>query len=217
MSGVGFEALTVLLVLLPGFVAARIVQSLCVRPAQTELDKIVEALLYSFLIYVAFVSTLHRIPLKVVQETTIQGSRVYSPYVQNGDLLLLLGFSLVVGLAVSGSLTNDLHGRFCRFLRLTQRTTRSSIWSDVFHDFSFYVQVQFCDGRKVIGWPRYFSDTPDESSLFLEAAAWVKDDETLQNIPGPGILITKNMPIETIMFLKGDPVEQRSPQPPSPP
>jgi hypothetical protein len=217
MSGVGFEALAVLLVLLPGFVAARTVQGLCVRPTQTELDKVVEALLYSFLIYVVFVSILHRIPLSVVEETSARGVKTYSPQVQSGDLLLLLTFSLILGLGVSGSVTNDLHGRLFRLLHLTQRTTRSSIWGDVFHDLSFYVQVQFCDGRKLIGWPRYFSDTPEESSLFLEAAAWVKDGEELQEIPGPGILITKNMPIETIMFLKGHRVEQTLPQQPSRP
>jgi uncharacterized membrane protein YjjB (DUF3815 family) len=45
------QALAALLVLLPGFLAAYILQALCVRRRQTELDKIVEALIFSFLIY----------------------------------------------------------------------------------------------------------------------------------------------------------------------
>lgn len=49
------EALTVLLVLLPGFVCAKLIQWLCPRPQQTEIEKIVDALLYSFIVYAVFV------------------------------------------------------------------------------------------------------------------------------------------------------------------
>ncbi len=208
MTGIGFEALAVLLVLLPGFLAARIVQTLCVRPSQSELDKIVEALLYSFLIYIFYSGVLGRTALRVVQENLPDGSRAFSPSVRPRDLLLLVALSLLVGLLVSASVTNDWHGWLFRKARLTQRTTRSSVWSDVFHDLAYYVQVQFTDGRKLIGWPKYFSDTPEESSLFLENAAWIDKEDKVIEISGPGILITKNMPVETIMFLKGDRIRQ---------
>jgi hypothetical protein len=205
MPEFGFAALAVLLVLLPGFLTARVVQSLCVRPSQTELDKIVEALLYSFLIYVVFAVLREPSPLRVIVTERADGAKVFSPQVDSVDLLFLLLLAFVLGLAVSASVTNDLHGRLFRRARLTQRTTRSSIWSDVFHELGNYVQVQFCDGRKIIGWPRYYADTPEEASLFLENAAWVDRDNKLVDIPGPGVLTTKNMPIESIMFLRGDP------------
>ncbi len=193
-----------------GFLAARTVQSLCVRPTQTELDKIVEAFLYSFLIYVAFVVCFDRIPLAIVQQSLPDGVSVYRPAVRPQDLLFLLLLGLSLGIKVSASVTNDWHGWAFRRIHATQRTTRSSIWSDVFHDLTCYVQIQFCDGRKIIGWPRYFSDTPEEASLFLENAAWVDANGDQEDIPGPGILITRNMPIETIMYLKGSPIFQDS-------
>ena len=204
MGDIGFEALAVLLILLPGFMAARIVQSLCVRPFQTELDKIIEALLYSFIIYVIFAAVSGRFPLKISEETLTDGRRLISPIVRPNDLLALAGMSVAVALLVSASITNDLHAGILRKLRVTQRTTRSSVWSDVFHELSYYVQVQFSDGKRVIGWPKYYSDTPEESSLFLENASWIDHDGRLIEIPGPGILITQNMPIETIMFLRGE-------------
>jgi len=46
------EALGILLVLLPGFACAYIVQFLAVRRRQTEMDKVVEALLFSLVLYV---------------------------------------------------------------------------------------------------------------------------------------------------------------------
>jgi Family of unknown function (DUF6338) len=205
MESIGFETLAALLVLLPGFLAARTVQSLCVRPSQTELDKVVEALLYSFLIYVVFLSAFHRFPLEIISSPLDGGAKSYKPVVRARDLLSLLAIGLALGLSISASITNDLHGKLFRHLRLTQRTTRSSIWSDVFHELSYYAPVQFTDGRKLIGWIKYFSDTPEESSLFLERAAWIDQDGNLTDVPGPGILVTKNLPIESIMFLEAEP------------
>ena len=49
-----FEAIAVLVILLPGFFAARIEQRLTVNPEQKEFDKTVEALIYSFFIDVVF-------------------------------------------------------------------------------------------------------------------------------------------------------------------
>ena len=47
-------ALEILLILLPGFTAAYLVQLLATRAKQTDLEKIVEALLFSFSIYVSY-------------------------------------------------------------------------------------------------------------------------------------------------------------------
>lgn len=46
------EALGIFLVLLPGFTCAYIAQYLSVRRKQTELDKVIEALLFSVILYV---------------------------------------------------------------------------------------------------------------------------------------------------------------------
>jgi len=47
-------ALEIFLILLPGFAAAYLVQILTVRGKQTDLEKIIEALLFSFVIYVTY-------------------------------------------------------------------------------------------------------------------------------------------------------------------
>src|ERR1700724_182595 len=116
-----FEVLTVLLVLLPGCLCAKIIQWLCVRPQQTEMDKLVEALLFSFVIYVAF----------TVMVGHIQVTRNHVVY------LTLLS----IGIAVIGSAlwTNDLLGWLLRKIRVTQRTSHPSVWNDVFHRYTGYV------------------------------------------------------------------------------
>lgn len=210
---VGIDVISVLLVLLPGFLAAGIVQSLCVRPSETEFDKVVEALLYSFLCYVAFVAIVHRMPIRVVAEHVSPTVDHYTPEVRTLDMLLLLGIGLALGLLVSLSITNDLHTKFLRKLHLSQRTTRTSVWSDAFHSHHGPVEVQFTDRRLLMGVPVFYSDTPREGSLFLTNAAWVARDGTVTRIPGPGILITKNMPIQTIMFLNPPPAPAAKPAP----
>ena len=47
-------AFRVFLILLPGFAAAYLVQALTVRAKQTDLEKIIEAFLFSFMIYISY-------------------------------------------------------------------------------------------------------------------------------------------------------------------
>lgn len=209
MEGLGFEALAVLLVLLPGFLAARLVHSFCFRPDQTELDKVVEALLYSFIVYVSYIAIFKSAPVYVIDQRLSDSTHSYSLSLHATDFLYLLLIAVGLALLVSFSITNDLHMRLARSLKFTERTSRPTIWNDVFYANSGYVQVQFLDGRRILGEILYFSDTPEEASLFLGNAAWIAADNTTTDVPGPGILVTKNMPIETIMFLKNE-----TPQPP---
>jgi len=197
-----FSAIQVLLILLPGFFTARIVEGLTVRPTETELDKIIEALFYSFLIYFLCVAIIGISPL-VTQTAESATSAAVAIDIYELRRFVLYAFIVagVLGLAISYSNTNDTLTRALRFLSITRRTSRTSIWSDVFHDLDEFVVVEFTDGRRVRGWPRLFSDTPSEGSLFLERAAWILDDGTAIEITGAGILITTNLPIQTVSFI----------------
>jgi hypothetical protein len=62
-------------------------------------------------------------------------------------------------------------------------------------------QIELEDGRSVMGWISYYSDEPEDASVFLEKAAWITSDNQLVPINGPGILITRNLAIKHIMFL----------------
>ncbi len=91
--------------------------------------------------------------------------------------------------------------------RFVSRSSRSSVWSDAFHDRGGVLQVELGDGRRVIGWLRYYSDEPQDSSLFLEKANWVGEDSSLIPIDGPGILITKDLGINWVEFLDSSTAE----------
>ncbi|SRR5712692_2349373 len=209
MPEIRVEALGVLLVLLPGFLCARVVRSLCPRPQQTELDKIIEALLYSFLVYVLYALIYRSLPL-VLRAESQDGGKRYSVEANPWLLLLLTAVALALALGVGFSLTNDIHGRILRRLRFTQSTFKISVWSDTFHSYGQYVLVELRDRRTVLGWVRFYSDAPEESSLFLADAAWIGSDGKRTKIDGPGILLTKDAGILSIAFLKPKVIERES-------
>jgi Family of unknown function (DUF6338) len=197
-----FEALTVLLVLLPGFVSARIAQSLCLKPKQSDIDKVLESLLYSFLVYVIFVVSFGKaLPVKINVQAAKEMTS-YSIAIQKWPLAGLAGISIGLGLLVGVNGTKDISGSFLRRLGVSQRTTRNSVWNDVFHERGGAVQVGLADGRMVMGWVQHYSDDSDDSSVFLEKAAWVDPEQHTQTqIVGDGILLTKESKIEFIEFL----------------
>jgi hypothetical protein len=102
-------------------------------------------------------------------------------------------------------------------MRVSRRSWRESIWSDVFHNFGEAVQVELADGRSVMGWLKYFSDRSGEASLFLEDAAWVRADRSLTPIEGPGIFLTKESGIRSVAFLNWKPKEATVPNSPKAP
>lgn len=201
MEHLGIEALSALLILLPGFLCARVVHWLYVKPEQTDLDKIIESLIYSFILYVIFLAIFGRaLPVQLITDQTGK-TTLYSVQLEPKPLGELAALAFGLGLIIGAAITNDLTGKLFRKLRLTQRTTRSSVWSDVFHDAGGVVQIQLGDGRQLMGWIRYYSDEPKDSSLFLEKAAWIGENSTTIPIDGPGILITEKLGINWVEFL----------------
>jgi hypothetical protein len=166
------EALGVLLLLLPGFSCAYLVQRLAERPKQTELDKAIEALLFSFFLYlIASPFFGYSLPLSW-QRMTVDGIERYAFHLNWPYLAVMAALALVLGMLYSANLNHDWLLRLLRRLRITQRTARNSIWSDAFQDIpSSFVLVQLSGDRTVIGYIRYYSDEPEDASLFLEDAA----------------------------------------------
>jgi hypothetical protein len=198
-------ALEILLILLPGFAAAYIVQLLALRGSQTDLDKVIEACLYSFLIYATFVLFTHGalpfdvIPAKPpVSETIIQ-------WHSNR----LIGLSAITfAFSILGALYINRDGNWVfRKMKVTERTSRRSIWNDIFQreaNKSQVVQVELGDGRSILGVLNYYSDTAEECSVYLKYASWVGHDGVPVRIPGPGIPLTKNSNIQSISLLDNE-------------
>jgi hypothetical protein len=207
MPSIGYEAGIVLLLLLPGFISARIVQSFCLGAAKrSDFDKVVDALIHTFFVAVAYAVFVKRLPLQVNSWT--DGNKThYAVDALRGPLLCLLLIAVTWGVLVMICNNLDVPWKWLRKLRLVHRSSRNSVWHDAFYDYGdvSYVQVELSDGRFVLGYLQYYSDQPKDGCLFVSDASWIgygQDGKTtIIPIPGPGILLTKSSGIVNVAFL----------------
>jgi hypothetical protein len=197
------EALGIFLILLPGFLCAYVVQSLAVRRKQTELDKVVEALLLSFLLYLPTLPFFgYSLPVSWHEVGT--NSNIFQITLHWKQLVTLAIASVVLGTGYAANINHDWFLSIFRLLHVTERTARSTIWNDVFQEVGGWVQVGLAGDVVVSGWLGYYSDEAEDSSLFIEQAAWIDKEGKERLIDGPGILITKEVGIEYVVFLKSE-------------
>lgn len=195
-------ALQLLLMLLPGFFAAYVVQALATRRQQSDLERVIEALVFSFIIYVSYSAVMSgSLPFSVVHDASgkVEDSVVWQPQHLAGLVAVTLVFTSlsVVYARLDGN-------RILRRIRLTERTTNNSIWNDIFeHEATRdqVVQVELGDKRSVIGILLYYSDAAEDCSLFLKQASWVDADGSTIPILGQGILLTKASDIRSVSLL----------------
>ena len=205
------EALGILLVLMPGFACAYVTQSLAVRRKQSDPEKVVEALLLSLIIYLATLPFFGFV-LPISWHPASDGA--YHIAVNYRFLVTLFISSLVLGVLYAANVNHDWIMFLLRKARVTERTARSTIWNDIFQEVGGYVQISMVGGARVIGWVRYYSDEVDDGSVFLEDAAWIDDEGGEQPIDGPGILLTKESKIQSVMFLRWKTSDSRNPEMP---
>ena len=172
------------------------------KTQQTELERIIEALIFSFFTYVCYVTLFGASLPFDWYSITVGGSQHYSVSVYRWRLLSLAGIAIVLGFAWGYVKGYDLLLKRLRKWKLTQRSSRESVWTDVFMNFGGTVQVGLGDGRSVIGWLKQYAESGDERTLFLERATWVGDDTDPVDVPGDGLLLlTEKSEIKYVMFL----------------
>jgi hypothetical protein len=195
-------ALQVFLILLPGFSAAYVVQALATRRSQSDFERVVEALVFSFIIYVCYIPLNGgRLPFHIEHDPIgkIDDTVLWEP----AQLAWLAVVTAAFALLAVAYIRFD-GNRIFRWVRLTERTTRNSIWNDIFEREAIDnqpVQIELADGRNILGVLLYYSDASEDGSLYLTQASWVDANGQTVPIPGPGILLTKNSGIRCVSLL----------------
>ncbi|HEX4284970.1 MAG TPA: DUF6338 family protein [Terracidiphilus sp.] len=195
-------ALQLLLILLPGFSAAYVVQALATRRQQSDLERVIEALVFSFVIYVCYIPINGgRLPFSIAHDASGKSEdTVLWQLPQLAWLVAVTAAFTVLSVAYARIDGN----RLLRLISLTERTTNNSIWNDIFEHEATpdqIVQVELGDKRSVLGVLLYYSDAAEDCSLFLMQASWVGEDGSTIPIPGQGILLTKASDIRSVSLL----------------
>ncbi len=197
-----FQALQILIFLIPGFISAKILDMLIVKEEEKEFGKIIEALIFSLIIYTIYSIISGKSPLAINQDNQ---SITYS--YDSISFLKLFLLSIFIPLMISYCVTNDCHMKLARFFHLSRKTARNSVWFDVFCDKKKHIIINFENGRRIYGWPEYYSNTPKNPFIFLFRPSWIIEDEKTKeskylDLNINGILITPEQKIESIEFLE---------------
>ena len=192
-----FQAIQIIIFLIPGFIADIVYNGLVVRRQPKEFKLIIEALIFSVLIYTPYYYFFEALPILFTKKDDLI---IYS---FNGtSLSILLLFSLFFPIVFSYIVNNDIHMRILRFFKITTKTAGETIWLDVFYTHKNFIIINFEDGRRIYGWPMYFSETPQNPYIFLYKPKWIDNENKFIELNNEGILITPEMKIQSIEFLK---------------
>jgi hypothetical protein len=192
------DLVPILLFLLPGFVSVGILEILCVRKTKDAFGRIVEALIFTmlnlacFLISRAFLETISCIKFD------------HREFFTTGNVSLMAACAIVIGLIFAAEINHEwllslLNNKF----HLTRKTAKPSTWNETWTHAQKYVVVHLDDGRRIYGWPTFYSDAPEERALFLEDASWLGEENQLINEDSPiSIFLDHHSGIKLIEFLE---------------
>jgi hypothetical protein len=204
-----YETLNLLMLLMPGLLSS-IVYNLIRRKVETStFEKIIESLLFTFVIYVVISFTYTWQPLATA--TKIGSEVTYSISNDLWLILLTLGYALAFPLILGSIVHHDLHMKFFRWANLTDRTSRDTAWDDVFTDEKRFITLHLEDARRISGWPLYYSNNKDEGFVYLSQAAWLDEKNEYIDSDSHGILISKAK-IDLIEFMFNPDEEQGNEQ-----
>lgn len=120
------EALALFVLLVPGFVSAAVLNAIVVRQSKARISNvIIEALVFSFLIYTCLAPFFGGSPVSI-EVTTVEDQTTYQPNAEPAFLISAIGLAILLALIVGASITHDLHMRMLRWMRVTHRTARDN-------------------------------------------------------------------------------------------
>lgn len=192
------ETLAIFTLLVPGFITSAILNLLTVRKDRDALARIVEALVFSFLIYAIASCFLHQNPATLLE--TKEGNETRYAVTYNPEYAAIVAaIALIMACALGWAFNSGFMMTLARKLRLTTKTGRLSLWADVFATQKRYVTVNLSDGRRIFGWPMFTSDTSEEGTLYLYDPAWVHEGKYIE-LEIHGLFLVKKDYIESIEF-----------------
>lgn len=198
------ETLNILIFLIPGFLSSIIYNTVVTRSEKEAITKIIEALTFSFINYsiVSLIFDQSPVVLGISQEGNV--TKHFIEY-KSSVLVPIAIFAIIIPLSLGLLTTTDILMKILRRFRITNKTARESIWLDIFTDQKRYVIVHLKDGRRIYGWPMYFSNTSNESRIYLSDPAWIDEDKAdYIDLNIHGLFIVEPNFIDYIEFLNNE-------------
>lgn len=192
------ETINILFFLIPGLCASFIIDTIIVRKELTTISRIIEALIFTFLIYVilSFITNIELFAtLKIIDGEILlkfTNDKIF--------LLSLIILTLILPILIGKVLHSDLHMSLLRTLKITDKTSRDTTWQDVFIEQKRNIVIHLKDERRIFGWPMYYSNLPENGFVYLWNPSWIDFENKYIDCKTHGILI-KSDDIYFVEFL----------------
>ena len=153
--------------LAPGFIAAWVLFALTAERKQTDLQRVIQALIFSIFVKAA-VESAESAFLHVGKLAS------FGYWSNRSDLALSVVVALAFGALLSWLVNTDRLYQGLRRLGLTTQTSRPSVWYSAFRDHQdTYVVLQLSDGRRIQGWPSEWPSVVGDGHIKLEDPVWL--------------------------------------------
>lgn len=183
-----FDALAIFAYLIPGFVSSVLLNLLISREKKDFSEQVIEALVFSFLIYVAIALSTDAAPV-VIKKSPEENAIPTTVF--NGTLMpLVMLYAVLLPIIISVCQRFDFPAYFLRKFKMTRMISQSNLWTHAFASQSgCWTTVVMKNGDRFYGWPRYYSTLGDNRSLLLHNPHMILPDNKTCKLEAEAMLL----------------------------
>jgi Family of unknown function (DUF6338) len=179
------QAIEILFLLLPGFIAAWLFYSLTGHKKPSSFERIVQALIFTAVIRVfVFLLSLSGFPI--------------NRWGDEAQFSISVGLGVLVGILFTlGSNYNSFHA-VMQFFRVTKKDSTPAWYHNLFKYERFLV-LTLRGGDRIQGWARHWPEDHDDGHFALENARWLDKDDDHVNIDN---VVNTIIPAKKVLFVQ---------------
>ena len=178
MAWLSGGAIDILLILLPGFVAAGVFHSLAYRPRPSDVGLVVQSLVFAAIVQMV---------TELIDVALVGDTGRIDVLIESGIVVQVLA-GLVLGVVLATLSNHDVLHSALRKIRVTREDAYPSAWYSTFYrNRDSYVVLHLDGERRLFGWAGEWPDSPDHGHFRISEAEWLVEDE---RIPLDGVTAT---------------------------
>lgn len=185
------ETVSILMFLLPGFVAAAVFYWLTSHPKPGAFERIVQALIFTILVQA--VVKIFVFAMEGIGWTFSWGEAAH--------LIFSTSVAIGLGLVAAYTLNRDIPHCYLRRIGVTRENSYPSQWYSAFDRHAdCYLVLHLKGERRLYGWPTEWPSRPDEGHFLIEEVEWLHGDERTPAKGVAGMLVPVSE-VEMVEFL----------------
>ena len=183
--------------LMPGLLAAWLFYSFTAHTRPSQFERVVEALIFSFLISVA-VTVFGAVALWFGQWINL------GLWDRTAELFVTVLLACAFGLGAAYLANSDRLHQLLRSFGLTRRTAYPSEWYGAFAEHVTFIVLHLHDGRRIFGWPLEWPSSNQAGHFRLTQAAWLGDDGVQTELPQDEAVLVAANNVELVEFVASE-------------